>query len=64
MKYQMEAFYHDSMGSIDAIIVHSTPMETKEEQALWQLNSMRRHDGLKEWRTLPKGVKFTRIQED
>lgn len=63
MKYRMESTFIPDMGSISAMDVTETRYETKESQALWQINSMRRHDGLKEYKRLPKGIKFTRIGE-
>lgn len=63
MKYRMESTFIPDMGSISAMDVTETRYETKEEQALWQINSMRRHDGLKEYKRLPKGIKFTKVKE-
>jgi len=62
-RYRVEKCFIPSMGSISAFDVTETRYETKEEQALWQINSMRRHDGLKEYNALPNVVKFTRIEE-
>ncbi len=57
--YTMEQTFIPDMGSISAMVVTESYGETKEEQALWHINSMRRHDGLKEYKRLPKGIKFT-----
>lgn len=62
-KYRMEATFIPDMGSISAMDVQETRYETKEEQALWQINSMRRHDGLAELTRLPRGIKFTYISD-
>lgn len=42
-------------------IVSATPMETKEEQALWHYNHSRGRDGFAPLNRLPPGVKFERI---
>jgi len=42
-------------------IATSSPMETKEENALWSYNSARQHDGLKPLKKLPKNFKFEKI---
>jgi hypothetical protein len=39
--------------------VQDSPMESKEEQALWQYNSSRAHDGLPPVDELPAGTYFT-----
>lgn len=63
MKYRMEATFIPDMGSISAMDMTTTRYgETKEEQALWHINSMRRHDGLPELTRLPKGIKFTKVK--
>ena len=64
MKYRMESTFIPDMGSISAMDVVETRYETKEEQALWQINSMRRHDGLKEYKRLPRGIQFSYQGED
>ncbi len=63
-KYRMEATFIPDMGSISAMNVSETYSMTKEEDALWQINSMRRHDGLEELTRLPRGIKFTYQGED
>lgn len=61
MKYKaIIPFIHD-MGSISPIIVTDGYYETKQAEALWQINSMRDHDGLKHLSRLPVGVKFERV---
>lgn len=62
-KYIMEATFISDMGSISAMNITESYGETKEEQALWHINSMRRHDGLNELTRLPKGIKFTEVHE-
>ena len=54
-------FIHD-MGSVMPIIATGSPMETVEENALWQLNNMREHDGLSPLKRLPNGCKISRIE--
>lgn len=49
------------MGSISPMVVKDTYTETKKEQALWYLNSMRDHDGQQRLEALPRGVKFEPI---
>lgn len=65
MKYEAIIPYIPSMGSISPITVTESPMETKEENLLWDLNSMRRHDGLREWtlEDLPSGIKFIPLED-
>lgn len=52
------------MGSISDINVSDSPMETKEENLLRHLNSMRDHDGLEHLKKLPKGIKFIPRDEE
>ena len=54
----------DDMGTVEPMIITPSPMETKEEQALWHLNRMRDHDGLKHLSKVPAGTKFERIDFD
>lgn len=63
MKYRVEKAYIPSMGSISAFIVNETPMETKEEYALWYLNTMRQHDGMPQWKNCPVKLTYTKIEE-
>ena len=60
-KYKVTFPFIDDMGTIDNLIVTPSQMETSREQALWYLNIMRAHDGLKPFRRLPTGVKFERV---
>lgn len=60
-KYKCTVPYINSMGSITPFVVSSSPMETKEENALWTINNMRDHDGLKHLDHLPKGTRFERL---
>lgn len=62
MKYRMESTFIPDMGSISAMDMTETRYETKEEQALWQINSMRRHDGLPELAELPDDIRFTPVK--
>lgn len=53
--------YIDDMGSVAPIHgVQDKGNETKEEEALWHLNDMRKHDGLPPRKSLPKGTTFER----
>jgi hypothetical protein len=45
------------MGSVNPIVGISNSQETAEENALWELNSMREHDGLKPLKRLPYAKK-------
>lgn len=47
MKFKVTAFIPD-MGSYTTVATESNS-ETKEENALWDFNSARRHDGLPEF---------------
>jgi hypothetical protein len=47
--YKVKLPFIPSMGSINPFIVRESAMETKEQAALWEINSMRRHDGLREY---------------
>jgi hypothetical protein len=57
-KYRVVPPFIDDMGSIAPFVVTSYPMESAREAALWEINSMRRHDGLAELEELPKGFRF------
>ena len=41
----------------------SSPMETVEENALWDYNRSREHDGLPPLSKMPKGTTYTRIED-
>jgi hypothetical protein len=55
-------FIHD-MGSVAPLRVTSTPMESAAQAALWEINSMRDHDGLPHLKRLPQGCKFQRLED-
>lgn len=59
-RYKVTVPFIASMGSVDPFIVNESPMTSKEDDALWTLNNMRDHDGLKHLTTLPQGTKFER----
>lgn len=61
MKYLCKVPFISSMGSISPFIVSSSTMETKEEQALWVINDMRDHDGLKHLTKLPANTQFEKL---
>jgi hypothetical protein len=54
------SLYCNKIGSY-FVIVSESPMETKEQQALWHYNSARQHDGFNPVNKLPKHTKFTLI---
>lgn len=58
MKYKCIPPYVDDMGSISPFNVTDSLYESKEEEALWHINSMRDHDGLEHLTELPAGTKF------
>jgi hypothetical protein len=60
-KYKVNVPYIPDMGSIAPFIVSQSPRNSKEDEALWEINSMRDHDGLPHRKTLPRGVTFTPI---
>ena len=49
----------DDMGSYTTIVAN-TQWETKEQQALWDYNNAREHDGLEPLSRMPRGTKYTR----
>lgn len=51
------------MGSYTTIATEYT-MESKEDNALWDYNNARAHDGLKPLNALPDGTTFTRIEDN
>jgi len=57
-KYICKVPFIDDMGSISSFRVRSCRSESKEEYALWAINKMRDHDGLRHIRKLPYGTKF------
>ena len=44
------------MGSISPFVVRGRSLETRKEDALWEINSMRDHDGLERLSKLPRGL--------
>jgi len=46
------------------IVGVSSPMETARENALWEYNSMREHDGQPSVENLPRGTKSVRLEDD
>lgn len=58
LKYNVVIKYIDDMGSVPDFICQGSSSETVEENALWQLNNMRDHDGLLRLKELPYGTKF------
>ena len=64
MKYKAIIPFIDDMGTVPTFIVSNKISETKGQEALWHLNSMREHDGLKPMKKLPYGTKFEPIEYD
>lgn len=56
--YKVIIPYQNDMGSINPFTVTSSSMESAKENALWHINSMRDHDGLRRLTRLPSGVQF------
>ena len=48
--------YIPDMGSVQPIFGRSSTLETAAQNALWQLNNMRDHDGLPPLKGFPKGT--------
>jgi hypothetical protein len=63
VKYKVTIPFQDDMGSIAPFIAKSTTLLSAREDALWEFNSMRRHDGLPERKRLPNGTKFEPVYE-
>ena len=61
-KYKVIVPFQDDMGSITPFHASSSPMESKEQNALWTINNMRDHDGLPHLTRMPAGTKFERIE--
>jgi hypothetical protein len=61
-KYLVEVPFVRDMGSITPFVANNYSMESVQENALWHINSMRRHDNLRELTELPAGTKLTRIE--
>lgn len=62
MKYNVKIYIED-MGSLDCVVSTSLS-ETKEQAALWEINSARDHDGLPILDNIPRGAaKFEPIYE-
>ena len=57
-KYNVVIWFIDDMGSVPNFTCQASNNETVEENALWQLNSMRDHDGLPRLDKLPYFTKF------
>ena len=62
-KYRVLVPFIGSMGSISPFIVNESVSESKEDYALWVINNMRDHDGLKHLTKLPEGTKFEQLKK-
>lgn len=62
--YRVIVPFIDDMGSISPFIATSSYTETKEENALWHINRMRDHDGLRHLNKLPKDTKFESFKNE
>lgn len=60
-KYKVFVPFQDDMGSIEPFVASSTPMESERENALWYINSMRDHDGLRRLTRVPVGTRFVKL---
>ena len=60
-KYRVTVPFQDDMGSISPFVATSSHMETAQENALWEINSMRDHDGLPRLDKMPKGTQYELI---
>lgn len=60
-KYKVIFPFVDDMGSLQAIIVKRSCLETERAQALWYLNTMRKHDNLEPLKRLPNGTKLEKV---
>jgi hypothetical protein len=63
MKYKTNKSFIPDMGSIPDFIVEDKPGETKEEEWLWHINSMRDHDGLRPLKHVPPNIEFKRYTQ-
>lgn len=57
-RYKVKALYINDMGSISEFHVWDSIHKSREEDALWHLNRMRDHDGLKHITELPDDIEF------
>lgn len=61
-KFKVIVPFIDDMGSTSPFIVTETPRESKAQAALWNINSMRDHDGLPHLSRMPKGTEYKRVK--
>lgn len=62
-RYTCTVPFQDDMGSIMPFVVSESPMESKQENALWHINNMRDHDSLPHLTRMPTGTKYERIED-
>lgn len=56
--YLCKSPFIPDMGSISPFNVRDSLYSSKEDNALWEINKMREHDGLEPLKELPEGVEF------
>lgn len=59
--YRVTVPFIDDMGSTAPFIVRQTYLETKHRAALWHINKMREHDGLRPLHRMPQGTTYERV---
>jgi len=62
--YTVHVPFIDDMGSVSPFVATACQSESARENALWHLNSMRNHDGLRRLKNLPPGTRLHRIEGD
>jgi hypothetical protein len=61
--YLCKVGFIPALGSVDPFVVTESSMETKEEYAIWYLNTMYDHDGLPRCSKLPCDTTFKLIED-
>ncbi|WP_321935341.1 hypothetical protein [Paraburkholderia sp. J8-2] len=62
-KFRVTVPFVPDMGSIQSFVVSETMMQTKAQDALWNINKMRDHDGLPHLTRMPAGTRYERIKD-
>lgn len=63
MKYNVYVPPTHEMGDYRTV-THSTYSETVAQNALWDYNNARAHDGLPPLRRMPKGTVYTKVKDE